>query len=62
VAIGTATLDTSKSTALAAYYFYDWIVDIGTNTSQTFTIGSGAGNYYVRNSTTEDGTITVVKP
>ena len=45
---------TGKATA-------DWTVDIGRNSSQMFTIGVVIGNYYIRNSTTDDQKITVVK-
>ena len=45
---------TGKATA-------DWTVNIGGNSSQMFTIGVVVGNYYIRNSTTDDQKITVVK-
>jgi hypothetical protein len=59
--IGTATLDTTKSTATTAYYYYNWPVTIS-GSSQMFTVGAAAGNYYTRNSTAENGTFTVYKP
>ena len=40
---------------------YNWNVDIGTATSQSFTVGTMVNGYYTRNSTTENQTITVVK-
>jgi hypothetical protein len=61
-AIGTATLDTQKSTATTAYYYYNWNVNIGSGASQMFTVGASVGTYYVRNSTTENGSIRVAKP
>ena len=40
---------------------YDWPVNIGKNSSQTFTIGMSVGNQYIRNSTLDDAKITVVR-
>jgi len=64
--IGTATLaivpnpnDPNDKTVATATY--NWNVDIGTATSQTFTVGTVVTGYYTRNSTTENATITVSK-
>jgi hypothetical protein len=40
---------------------YQWPVNIGRNSSQTFTIGMSVGNQYIRNSTADDAKVTVVK-
>jgi hypothetical protein len=40
---------------------YNWSVDIGTASSQTYTIGTIVSGYYTRNSTAENATITVSK-
>jgi hypothetical protein len=40
---------------------FNWNVDIGTSTSQTYTVGVIVSGYYSRNSTTEDATVTVSK-
>jgi hypothetical protein len=41
---------------------YNWSVDLGTATSQTFTVGTIVNSYYTRNSAIENATITVFKP
>ena len=41
---------------------YNWNVDIGTATSQSYIVGTMVNGYYTRNSTTENATITVSKP
>jgi hypothetical protein len=46
--------DTTVGTAT-----YNWNVDIGTTTSQSYTIGTVVTGYYTRNSTTEDATVTL---
>ncbi|MFL6440209.1 MAG: Ig-like domain repeat protein, partial [Terriglobales bacterium] len=38
---------------------FNWSVDIGTATSQSFTIGTVVTGYYTRNSTTENAIVTV---
>jgi hypothetical protein len=58
--IGVATLDTTRSTSTKAYYFLNWNAPVSA-ASQTFTIGTTVTGYYVRNVTTENGTVTVVK-
>jgi hypothetical protein len=40
---------------------YNWPIDLGTATSQTYTVGVIVSGYYTRNSTTENATITVNK-
>ena len=40
---------------------YDWPVNLGKSSSQTFTIGMVVGNQYLRNSTLDDAKVTVVK-
>jgi hypothetical protein len=40
---------------------YNWNVDIGTATSQSYTIGTIVSGYYTRNSTAENATVTVSK-
>jgi hypothetical protein len=40
---------------------YSWPVNIGTNASQTFSVGFVVGNYYTRNSLTDNKSITVSK-
>jgi hypothetical protein len=59
-AIGTAILDAVKSTSTRAYFYYNWNAPVA-SASQTFTIGTSVAGYYLRNSTTENGTTTVVK-
>lgn len=46
------------STGVAAY---DWHVDIGTAKSKSYTVGMIVSDYYSRNSTADDATITVSK-
>jgi hypothetical protein len=41
---------------------YNWSVNIGTNNSQSFTIGIIVGNDYARNSSADDAVVTVSKP
>jgi hypothetical protein len=41
---------------------YNWSVNIGTNNSQSFTIGILVGNDYARNSSADDAVVTVSKP
>jgi hypothetical protein len=60
--IGTATLDTTKSSATVAYYYFNYAVNIGANASQTFTIGTFVNGYYTRNATADNGTTIVKKP
>jgi hypothetical protein len=40
---------------------YNWPVNLGKSSSQTFTIGMVVGNQYVRNSTLDDVKVTVVR-
>jgi hypothetical protein len=61
-AIGTGTLDASRSSPALAIYYFDWTVNIGAKSSQTFRMGTGVANYYARNSPDEDATVTVAKP
>jgi hypothetical protein len=61
LAIGTGILDSTKSTATEAYYYFNWSVNLGTSPSQTFTIGMAAGTYYLRNNVADNGTVTVTK-
>ena len=60
--IGAGILDTTKSTATAAYYYFNYAVNIGANASQTFTIGTFVNGYYTRNATADNGTTIVKKP
>ena len=60
--IGTAILDTAKSSATVAYYYFNYTVNIGANASQTFTIGQFVNGYYTRNATADNGTTIVKKP
>jgi hypothetical protein len=60
--IGTAILDTAKSTPAMAYYYFNYAVNIGASTSQTFTIGTFVNGYYTRNATADNGTTIVKKP
>jgi hypothetical protein len=41
---------------------YNWNVDIGANASQSFSVGFIVGNYYLRNSSTDNVTVVVSKP
>jgi hypothetical protein len=41
---------------------YNWSVNIGTNSSQSFTIGIIVGNDYSRNSSSDDAIVTISKP
>jgi hypothetical protein len=41
---------------------YNWSVNIGTNSSESFTIGIVVGNDYSRNSASDDAVVTVSKP
>jgi probable HAF family extracellular repeat protein len=59
--IGNGILDPSTSTSEAAHYYYNWAANIGTKAAQSFTVGTIVTNYYLRNSTTENGTVTVSK-
>jgi hypothetical protein len=40
---------------------FNWTVNLGTATSQTTKIGMMVGNYYLRNNTIDDGTVTITK-
>jgi hypothetical protein len=60
--IGTAILDTAKSTPTMAVYYFNYAVNIGANASQTFTIGTMVSGYYTRNATADNGTTIVKKP
>src|SRR5262249_35215483 len=41
---------------------YNWSVNIGTNSSQSYTIGIIVGNDYSRNSSNDDAIVTVSEP
>jgi hypothetical protein len=40
---------------------FDWTVNLGTATSQTTKIGMMVTNYYLRNNSLDDGTVTITK-
>jgi hypothetical protein len=50
-------LDTKTGTAS-----YNWMVNIGTANSQSFTIGIRVNNYYTRDTPADDSVVTVSKP
>jgi hypothetical protein len=60
--IGTATValpDPLNSTTGEAVF--NWSVNLGTSTSQSFTVGMTVGNYYIRNNALDNVTVTVLK-
>jgi hypothetical protein len=60
VIVGTANVIPGSDRRIGTATF-DWTVDIGASSSQAFSIGMIVGGTYTRNSTTENGSVTVVK-
>ena len=53
------TIDPDDPNGLDGVATFNWNVDIGTNLTQTFTLGFMVNNYYVRNSTADDSIVIV---
>ena len=52
------TLPNSSETSIGEAVF-NWAVDLGANTAQTFRVGMRVDNYYTRDNTAEDALVTV---
>ena len=57
--IQTVAVTPSPNDRRVGRAFYDWPVNLGKSSSQTFTIGMVVGNQYLRNSTLDDAKVTV---
>ena len=55
------TIDPDDPSGLDGVATVNWTANIGTNLTQTFTFGFIVSNYYTRNSTLDDATLTVVR-
>ena len=60
IATVTVTLTNADDTSTGVAE-YDWTVDIGTAKSKSYRVGMIVSDYYSRNSTADDATITVSK-
>jgi len=60
--IGTVNVTLTGTDVKVGQGTFNWTVDIGKNSSQSFAIGMVIGNYYARNSTTDNVVVTVSKP
>jgi hypothetical protein len=59
--IGTGTVTAGGDTATTGIATVNWAVNLGTATSKTFTIGFVVTNYYARNQTADNVTVTVTR-
>ena len=61
IVLGTATVSATGSTATVGTATFNWSVNLGTASSKVFSIGFLVTNYYNRNSTLDNVSITVTK-
>jgi hypothetical protein len=60
--IGTVNVALTGSDITVGEATFNWTVNLGTSSSKSYTIGMIVGNFYNRNSTTENAIVVVSKP